>query len=493
MLEVYLRFARTLSKLCSNLSKAEKRQRADAERNGNMEDTIAAIATAYGEGGIGIIRVSGPDTLSVLNKIFVSRSKKIVNRRMTYGHIVDPDTNRKIDEVLCVYMKQPHTYTKEDVAEINCHGSMVSLRKTLELALKNGARLAEPGEFTKRAFLNGRLDLSQAEAVIDLIKAKTDKSFDVAMDQLSGGISAEITSIRADIMDLLVNLTVNIDYPDEDIEELTYTQMEENLLQIGDMIDKLAATADSGKIIKEGLRVSIIGKPNVGKSSLMNRLLRETRAIVTEIPGTTRDTIEELVSIGNIPLRLTDTAGIRQTENKIEQIGIEKSKQSFNDADLILFVVDSSRELSAEDWEIMDYIGSRKTIVLINKIDLAGVWTEETKALIKEKLPAAEILETSMTERTGIHQLEEAIQDMVYSGSVKQNDSLLVTNVRHKDLLDQASGFIKDALAMTRMREAMDFIEVDVKSAYEALGEIIGETVSDDIINEVFSRFCLGK
>lgn len=455
-----------------------------------MEETIAAIATAYGEGGIGIIRISGPDTLSILNRIFVPKTKGIANRKMTYGHIKDPQTGSIIDEVLCVYMKAPHTYTKEDVAEINCHGSFVSLRKTLELVLKNGARLAEPGEFTKRAFLNGRLDLSQAEAVIDLIKAKTDKSFDVAMDQLAGGLSAEIKKIRAKLMDLLVNITVNIDYPDEDIEELTYTRMEEDILEISDMVEGLLSSADSGRMIRDGLNVSIIGKPNVGKSSLMNRLLRETRAIVTEIPGTTRDTIEEFVSIKNIPIRLIDTAGIRETEDTIEKIGIEKSKQSFNEADLIIFVMDSSRAISQEDRTIAEYIGNRRSIVLINKIDLGRTWKQEE---IAELLPNSVILETSMLEETGIDKIEEQIQNLVYSGTVKQNDSLLVTSVRHKELLDRAKGFLADALAMTRAKEAMDFIEVDINSAFEALGEITGETVSDDIIKEVFSRFCLGK
>lgn len=455
-----------------------------------MEETIAAIATAYGEGGIGIIRISGPDTLPLLNRIFVPQTKGIANRKMTYGHIKDPETGSIIDEVLCVYMKEPHTYTKEDVAEINCHGSMVSLRKTLELVLKNGARLAEPGEFTKRAFLNGRLDLSQAEAVIDLIKAKTDKSFDVAMDQLAGGLSGEIKKIRAKLMDLLVNITVNIDYPDEDIEELTYTGMEEAILEISDMVEKLLCSADSGRMIRDGLNVSIIGKPNVGKSSLMNELLRETRAIVTEIPGTTRDTIEEFISIKNIPIRLTDTAGIRETDDTIEKIGIEKSKQSFNEADLIIFVMDSSRVISQEDRTIMEYIGDRRAIVLMNKIDLGRTWKQEE---IKNLLPNSVILETSILEKTGIDQIEEQILDLVYSGNVKQNDSLLVTSVRHKELLDRAKGSLGDALTMTRAKEAMDFIEVDINNAFESLGEITGETVSDDIINEVFSRFCLGK
>lgn len=454
------------------------------------EETIAAIATAYGEGGIGIVRISGPDTLSILNRIFVPKTKGIANRKMIYGHIENPETGSIIDEVLCVYMKEPHTYTREDVAEINCHGSMVSLRKTLELVLKSGARLAEPGEFTKRAFLNGRLDLSQAEAVIDLIKAKTDKSFDVAMDQLAGSLSAEIKKIRDKLMDLLVNITVNIDYPDEDIEELTYNQMEKDILKISDMVEILLCSADSGRMIRDGLNVSIIGKPNVGKSSLMNQLLRETRAIVTEIPGTTRDTIEEFVSIKNIPIRLTDTAGIRETEDTIEKIGIEKSKQSFNEADLIIFVMDSSRDISEEDRTIMQYIGDRKAIVLINKIDLGKIWNQEE---ITELLPNSVILETSMLEKTGIEKIEEQILNLVYSGKVKQNDSLLVTSVRHKELLERSKEFLRDALTMIRANEAMDFIEVDIKSAFETLGEIIGETVSDDIINEVFSRFCLGK
>ena len=459
-----------------------------------MEDTIAAIATAYGEGGIGIVRISGPNTYDILKKIFVPRNRKqdwkMENRKMTYGHIMDPKDGQVVDEVLSVFMKEPHTYTKEDVAEINCHGSMVSLRKTLELVLRNGARLAEPGEFTKRAFLNGRLDLSQAEAVIDLIKAKTDKSFDVAMGQLEGVLSEEVGKIRASLLDLLVNVTVNIDYPDEDIEELTYEKMEDEISQISNMIEKLLSTADSGRLIREGLNVAIIGKPNVGKSSLMNELLKETRAIVTEIPGTTRDTIEEVLNIRNIPVRLIDTAGIRETDDKIEKIGIEKSKKSFNEADLILFVLDVSRELSEEDQEIIHYIGDRKAIVLINKIDLEKKWD---LTFLKEQMPNASVIETSLKDRFGVEKVEEEIVNMVYSGSVRQNDSLMVTNVRHKNLLEQAKSSLADAQSMTAAREAMDFIEVDLKCAYDFLGEITGETVSDDIINEVFSRFCLGK
>ena len=313
-----------------------------------MEDTIAAVATAYGEGGIGIIRISGEKALSILEEVFefAGETSQIVNRRMTYGRIVDRENEQIIDEVLAIHMKGPKTYTAEDVVEINCHGSMVSLRKTLALVLRKGARLAEPGEFTKRAFLNGRLDLSQAEAVIDIIKAKTDRSFDVAMSQLEGALSLRVTEIRQKLLDLLVDITVNIDYPDEDIEELTYDKIEENILLIGEMIEKLLSTADTGRMIREGIRVAIVGKPNVGKSSLMNSLLRETRAIVTEIPGTTRDTIEEAISIRNIPVYLVDTAGIRETSDEVERLGIERSKAAFNEADFIIFIMDGSSAIS---------------------------------------------------------------------------------------------------------------------------------------------------
>lgn len=289
-----------------------------------MEDTIAAVSTAYGEGGIGVVRISGENAKQVLDRIFVS-DFSLDNRKLTYGHVVDPENGEIVDEVLAVFMKALNTYTREDVAEIDTHGSVVSLRKTLSLALANGARAAEKGEFTKRAFLNGRLDLSQAEAVMDVISAKTDRTFDVAVGQLEGRLSAEIKSIRKEIMDVLVNITVNIDYPDEDIELVVYKDLSNRISQIGDMIEKLIDTADTGRMIREGISIAIIGKPNVGKSSLMNALLRESRAIVTEIPGTTRDTIEESLSIKNIPVKLIDTAGIRDADDEIEKIGIELS------------------------------------------------------------------------------------------------------------------------------------------------------------------------
>ena len=456
-----------------------------------MDDTIAAVATAYGEGGIGIIRISGEKSLDILEEIFEFHGiEEIVNRRMTYGKIVDRDNGHTIDEVLAVYMKGPATYTAEDVVEINCHGSTVSLRKTLSLVLRKGARLAEPGEFTKRAFLNGRIDLSQAEAVIDVVKAKTDKSFDVALSQLEGVLSSYIRDIRQNLLDLLVDITVNIDYPDEDIEEITYDKLEINIKQIGDMIEKLLSTASSGRMIREGIRVAIAGKPNVGKSSLMNGLLRETRAIVTEIPGTTRDTIEEALSIRNIPVYLIDTAGIRETSDKVEKLGIEKSKEAFNNADFIIFIMDGSEEISSEDEEIIEYLKERKCLVLINKKDLEQ---KIDSVQIRNMLPNSQIIKTSLINGDGIEEIENAIEELVYGGEITQSESMMVNNVRHINLLTDSCNSLEDALQMAVNREALDFIEIDVKNAYELTGEIIGESVNDDIINEVFARFCLGK
>lgn len=409
---------------------------------------------------------------------------------MTYGRIVDRENEQIIDEVLAIYMKGPKTYTAEDVVEINCHGSMVSLRKTLALVLRKGARLAEPGEFTKRAFLNGRLDLSQAEAVIDIIKAKTDRSFDVAISQLEGALSLRVTEIRQKLLDLLVDITVNIDYPDEDIEELTYDKIEENILLIGEMIEKLLSTADTGRMIREGIRVAIVGKPNVGKSSLMNSLLRETRAIVTEIPGTTRDTIEEAISIRNIPVYLVDTAGIRETSDEVERLGIERSKAAFNEADFIIFIMDGSSAISDEDREIASYLDGRDSVVLINKNDLErGFTNDDVRELVNDPV----IIETSLINNEGIEEIENHIEELVYGGELSQHDSTMVNNVRHIELLKQSRDSLRDAMEMTLAREALDFIEVDVRNAYDLLGEITGETVSDDIINEVFARFCLGK
>ena len=454
-----------------------------------MEDTIAAVATAYGEGGIGIIRISGDEAREILGRVFVpANGKPMESRRFTYGHIKDGD--EVIDEVMAVYMNAPHTYTCEDVVEIDCHGSVVSLKKTLEAVLKNGARMAEPGEFTKRAFLNGRLDLSQAEAVIDLVRAKTDRNFDIAYSQLEGVFSEKIGEIRKELLDILVDVTVNIDYPDEDIEELKYTDFEKAVRSASDKTAKLLSTMNEGRIMREGLKVSLIGKPNVGKSSLMNALLKENRVIVTEVPGTTRDAIEEELNIDGIPVVLTDTAGIRDTGDEVERIGIERSKEAFNRADLVILMLDSGNSLEEEDYTLIERIGDRKAIVALNKCDTGKTLdTAEVKAL----MPNAEVLYISALNDEGIDELKNRIKDMVFGGQAVQKDSFVVTNARHGDLIRQADENLTEAIEMIKRREPLEFIEINVRSAYELLGEITGETVTDDILDEVFSRFCLGK
>lgn len=457
-----------------------------------MEDTIAAIATAPGEGGIGVVRISGEKSRAILEQIF-SREKNeydIIPRMMHYGFVRDNFSGELIDEVMAVYFKEPYSYTAEDVVEIQCHGSMVSLRKILSLVLKNGARIAESGEFTKRAFLNGRLDLSQAEAVIDLIRAKSDKSFDVALNQLEGNFSKEIRQIRAELMNSLVNITVNIDYPDEDIEQLTFENLVSDLTSVRVKIEKMLQTSDTGRIMSEGLKISIIGKPNVGKSSLMNALLKETRAIVTSVPGTTRDTIEEMLTIRGIPVKLTDTAGIRETEDLIEKIGIEKSKEAFNNADFIIFMADRSRALDEEDFSILNHIRDKKAVVILNKTDLPSAFDSVE---LEKHLPEACIIEASVANGDGIEELENVVENMVYGGEVKQSDSMMVTNVRHKNLLEEADTSLGDAIEMAKACQPLELLEIDASRAYECLGAIIGEAVEEDIINEVFARFCLGK
>jgi len=465
-----------------------------------MEDTIAAASTAPGEGGIGIIRISGDKSLDILNRIFVRGDgenplnedvcTEPEHRKLYYGHIVDSETGNRIDEVLAVYMKAPHTYTKEDIVEIDCHGSLISLRKILELILKHGARLADKGEFTKRAFLNGRIDLSQAEAVMDMISAKTDTGFELAVKQLEGRLSLSVSGIRDDILQILAHVIVNLDYPDEDVEEISLRKLKEGLEEIRRKISMLLDTASTGRIIRDGLNTVIIGKPNVGKSSLMNALLRESRAIVTEIPGTTRDTIEEYINIKNIPIKLVDTAGIRETEDIIEKIGIEKSKESFNKADLVILILNAAEGMTAEDLHIISHIKASKTIVLLNKMDLGRLLPEEE---IKKHLPEAKIIWTSIKDGTGIEALENEIVSIVYGGRLRQTETAMITNVRHMDLLEKAGSSIDDAIEMCDSGAALDFIEVDIRRAWEQLGEIIGETVAEDIIDEVFSRFCLGK
>lgn len=459
-------------------------------------DTIAAISTPVGEGGIGIIRISGPLAGELLGRIFVGQKKEggtpslPVARKFSYGAVRHPGTGEILDEVMAVYLPGPGTYTREDMAEIHCHGGVVSLRKVLGLVLSLGARLAEAGEFTRLAFLNGRLDLVQAEAVLDVIRAKTDKGFEVAMGQLEGKLSARVGQIRERLLAELAQLTVNIDYPDEDIEEILVAELTNSITQIGGMIDRLRDTADTGRILREGIRVCIIGKPNVGKSSLMNALLGESRAIVTDIPGTTRDTIREMLSIGGIPVLLTDTAGIRETDNAVEKMGIERTKASFMEADLILLMLDVSQDLSEEDKYIIEHIGRRRTLILANKVDLGKKATMEE---IAAYLPEARIIETSMVLDLGIQEIEQEIQELVYGGKVSCKESLLVTNVRHGRLLDEAREATGRAEELAGRGEALELVDMELREAYGLLGEITGETVTEDILDQVFARFCLGK
>ncbi|MCH3954130.1 MAG: tRNA uridine-5-carboxymethylaminomethyl(34) synthesis GTPase MnmE [Eubacterium sp.] len=457
-----------------------------------MDDTIAAISTPPGEGGIGIIRISGEDSLSILKQIFRTPSGKqnMKDHLLVYGHIIDPEDGKMIDEVLSVYMKAPRTYTAEDVVEIDCHGGIVPLRKILQLVYRCGARPAERGEFTERAFLNGRLDLSQAEAVMDMISARADKTYDSAVGQLSGSLSGKIKEIRSMLMDIRVQVTVNIEYPDEDIEIMTYQKMKDDLKPVIGKISELLKTAETGRILSSGLKIAIVGKPNVGKSSLMNQMLRESRAIVTDIPGTTRDTIREDMRLRGIPISLIDTAGIRETDDQIEAIGIEKSRDSWSEADLVLLVLDAGSPLSGEDREILRQAEAEKTIVVLNKTDLPQQITAED---VNRLLPGVQLISASMKEGNGLDAIEDSIEQRVYQGTVTADQNVIVTNARHKQLLEEAGSHLNDALRLADRKEPLEIIDLDLEAAYENLGEIIGDAVGDDVISEVFSRFCLGK
>ena len=457
-----------------------------------IDDTIAAIATAPGEGGIGIIRISGEKSLQVAQSIFKSKSGKMIKdynaRTLIYGTVVDNE--KVIDEVLVAYMKGPNSYTAEDVIEINCHGGFISVKKILELILSKGVRLAEAGEFTKRAFLNGRIDLSQAEAIIDVIKSKTDMAHEVAHSQLEGSLAKKIKDLRMNVTEVLAHLEVSIDFAEEDVEEITYQTLEEKALELRNEIKKLYDTAESGKILRDGLKTVIVGKPNVGKSSLLNSILGENRAIVTDIAGTTRDVIEEFVNIKGIPLKIVDTAGIRETEDVVEKIGVEKSRESFSTADLVIMVLDASRKLSEEDMEILESLKNKKTIVLLNKMDLEPQIELEK---IEEFVNSEDIIKISALKHQGIEELQDKIEAMVYHGSVKNSSNLMITNSRHKDALFKAYESINDAISAIEQRMPYDFIEVDFKNIWDYLGYINGDTVREDLLDTIFANFCIGK
>jgi len=455
-----------------------------------MFDTIAAISTPRGEGGIGIVRMSGDEALSILAKMFRPVSGKDImdlkNFSINYGHIHEKDT--LVDEVMVSIMKGPKTYTKEDIVEINCHGGYLITEKVLELVLRNGARIAEQGEFTRRAFLNGRLDLTQAEAVMDLIHGKTDTSISLSLNQLRGDLKDQILHLKKLVLDVAAHINVVLDYPEEGIDDPLPDNLVDNLKEVLDTSNTLIASYDKGKMIKEGVKTAIVGKPNVGKSSLLNSILREERAIVTHIAGTTRDIIEEVVNLKGIPLVLVDTAGIRKTEDFVEHIGVEKSKEMIDKADLILFVVDGSRELSEEDIRIHDQINADKIIGIMNKIDI------EKKLDTSKLTKVGKWIEISAKEKVGIEDMEDSIYRFVLSGQVEDSSQkLIITNVRHKSALEKTNDAVKNIFETIDTGLPMDLIAVDLKEATDALGEVTGEISTEDLLDHVFSNFCVGK
>ena len=452
-------------------------------------DTIAAISTPKGEGGIGIIRISGDKSFEILSKIFNTKNpnKDLGFYKFNYGFIHDGE--KVIDESMVVRMKAPKTYTCEDVVEINCHGGQFVTQKVLELVLKNGARHAEQGEFTKRAFMNGRIDLSQAEAVMDLIQGKTEKSISLSLDQLRGDLRDKINSFKKALLDITAHVNVVLDYPEEGIDDPLPVELRDNLEAVYEEATRLIESYDKGKKIKEGIKTVIVGKPNVGKSTLLNSLLREERAIVTHVAGTTRDVIEEVINIKGIPLVLVDTAGIRQTDDIVENIGVEKSKEFIEKADLVLLVLDASRELEDEDREVINQINEnhKKVIVLLNKIDLE-------RKIDLDEYNFENIVEISAQKNVGIEDMEEKIYSFIVDEKVEDSsEKLIITNVRHKTALEKTKDAIRNIFETIDTGLPMDLISVDLKEALDSLSEITGEISSEDILDHVFGNFCVGK
>lgn len=458
-----------------------------------FDDTIAAISSAVGEGGIGIVRMSGEGSLGILDRVFRSVSEKetmsMKSYTIRYGHIVDPKNGEVVDEVIVGFMRKPNTYTREDIVEVYCHGGIITVRKILAIILDNGAKLAEPGEFTKRAFLNGRIDLSQAEGVIDLIRAKTEESMKIALEQSEGKVNRKTRYLMDRIVKILAHIEATVDYPEDDIEDIVSTQVIEEAKEIIEEIEGLISTAKSGKILREGLNTVIIGKPNVGKSSLLNVLIEENKAIVTDIPGTTRDIIEEYININGIPVKIVDTAGIRETKDLVEKIGVEKTKEYIDRADLIIFMIDASRTLEDEDEEIIDIIRDKKAIVVINKLDLPNVIDIDE---IKKKLSDNTIVMASVNKEKGIDIIKDEIVEMVYSGKATGRD-ICITNVRHIDILIKTNENLESGINTLNSGYPLDMASIEFRNAYLKLGEITGDTTQDDIIDRIFKDFCIGK
>jgi tRNA modification GTPase len=457
------------------------------------EGTISAISTPFGEGGIGIVRVSGPLAEPIARRLF--RGKKevsgFISHHFHYGEIIDPRTGHPMDEVLVVLMRGPATYTKEDIVEIHCHGGYIILQKVLELVLKQGARLAQPGEFTKRAFLNGRIDLTQAEAVIDLIRAKTTTSLEIANQQIRGMLQHELVSIKEGLVDRLALIEAHIDFPEEEIEPVSLEGLKEDIEGMVEKITGWIASYESGRIFREGISCAIIGKTNVGKSSLLNVLLKEDRAIVTPIPGTTRDVIEEVLNIQGIPVRLMDTAGLRKVVDSVELEGVKRTKEKIEDADLVLLVIDGSRDLDEDDRDIFRKVEKKKKVVVVNKKDLLPRVSEED---LRAQFPEDPLVHISALKREGIDDLNGSIYHTLLHKEVTVSpDHLIVANVRHKEALTRAKGNLGSALRQLEEGASLECIAFEIRSGLEALGELVGETASEDVLNRIFSQFCIGK
>ncbi|WP_444685442.1 tRNA uridine-5-carboxymethylaminomethyl(34) synthesis GTPase MnmE [Alkalicoccus luteus] len=455
-------------------------------------DTIAAISTPMGEGAIGIVRISGPKAVETADKLYVGSSSlaDAESHTINYGHIQDPETGDTIEESMVSVLRAPKTYTKEDIIEINCHGGLTSVNRVLQLTLVHGARLAEPGEFTKRAFLNGRIDLSQAEAVMDLIRAKTDRAMNVAMNQVEGRLSEKVKKLRQELLETVAHVEVNIDYPEYDAEEMTLQMIQEKGEAVRQEVQHLLTTAHQGKILREGLSTVIIGRPNVGKSSLLNSLVHENKAIVTDIPGTTRDVVEEYVNVRGVPLRLLDTAGIRETEDIVERLGVERSRKVIKDAELALLVLNYNEAITDADRELFQLLKGQDAIIIINKTDLEQKLSLEEAEKLADGRP---VITTSLLQDEGIDELEEAIRDLFFAGDMEGGDLSYVSNSRHIALLEQAKRAVEEALTAAESGMPVDMVQIDITRAWEVLGEVIGESVQESLIDQLFSQFCLGK
>lgn len=458
----------------------------------NKTETIAAISTAMNNSGIGIVRISGNDALTIIDKIFkpINNNKKMTQVKthtIHYGNIIDD--NNIVDEVLVLIMKAPHTYTKEDTVEIDCHGGVLVVKKILELVIRNGARSAEPGEFTKRAFLNGRIDLSQAEAVIDLINAQNEFALDSSIKQLKGNVSEKINEVRAKLINQIAFIESALDDPEHINVDGYGKELSPIIKDMQIELEQLIESADNGRILQEGIKTVILGKPNVGKSSLLNLLVGEERAIVTEIAGTTRDTVEERIRINEISLNIVDTAGIRNTEDIIEKIGVSKALNYAKDADLIVYVVDGSKDLEQDDYKIIELIKEKKAIVLLNKIDLEMLISKQQM----EKLTNKNVILISAKNNVGINEFYSTVKELFYNGQIKFNDQIVITNIRHKEAINQAFESLKLVEQSINDEMPEDFLSIDLMNAYIALGIVIGEAIEDDLVNEIFSKFCTGK